>query len=41
MPLGYPSFAGWQPELITSGSVVAEDELEGYHMWQEAKGGYF
>ena len=41
MPLSYSSFGGWQPELITRGSVVAEDELEGYHMWQVAKGDYF
>jgi hypothetical protein len=41
MPLSCSSFAAWQPELISRGSVVAEDELEGYHMWQEAKGGYF
>jgi hypothetical protein len=41
MPLSHSSFIGWQPEVITRGSAVEEEELEGYRMWQEAEGGYF
>ncbi len=40
LPLSHASFADWHPQLICS-SEVAEDELEGYRMWEEAKGGYF
>ncbi len=40
MPLSFQSFAGWRPQPIGE-AVVASDELEGYHMWKEAKGGYF
>jgi hypothetical protein len=41
MPLSHTSFGGWQPELIVRGTGVAEEELEGYRMWQEAEAGYF
>jgi hypothetical protein len=41
LPLSYTSFSRWQPKRITRGSVVTEDELEGYHLWLEANGGYF
>lgn len=41
VPLSHQSFAGWQPELLARGELVAEEELEGYLMWQDAEGGYF
>jgi hypothetical protein len=41
MPLSHASFAGWAPQLIRRGEPVAEEELDGYRMWQEAEGGYF
>lgn len=40
MPLSRATYAEWQPELIARGSVD-EDELEGFRMWEEARGGYF
>lgn len=40
LPLSRESFSGWKPELIKVVPVVP-DELEGYKMWEEAKGGYF
>ena len=40
LPLSYASFAAWQPNLICQ-SEVAEEELEGYRIGDEAKGGYF
>ena len=39
-PISKSSFATWGAELIKVVSV-REDELEGYKMWVEAKGGYF
>jgi hypothetical protein len=41
IPLSHRSFIGWEPEIITRGTAVAEAELDGYRMWDEAKGGYF
>jgi hypothetical protein len=41
LPLSHASFATWQPELITRGPAVTEEELDGYRMWQDANGGYF
>jgi hypothetical protein len=40
MPLSHASFAGWAPEPICV-REVADDELEGYRMWQDAEAGYF
>ena len=40
MPVSRPSFATWRAQWIQASSV-AVDELEGYEMWREAKGGYF
>jgi len=40
MPLSHHSFRGWEPELMSHGTV-SEEELDGYRMWQEARGGYF
>ena len=40
VPLSYESYHGWQPEFIGRGTV-AEEELEGYRMWQDAQAGYF
>lgn len=40
LPLSRESFSGWKPVLIKVVPVVP-DELEGYKMWEEAKGGYF
>ena len=40
MPLAFPSFDTWQPELISRGNPVIEEELVGYRIWQEG-GGYF
>lgn len=39
-PISYESFRQWQPELIKV-VPVQPDELEGYRMWLDAKGGYF
>jgi hypothetical protein len=41
MPLSHAAFAAWQPQTLARGEAVAEEELEGYRTWQEAKGGYF
>ena len=41
LPLSHDAFAAWQPELITRGAAISEEELEGYRMWLEAEGGYF
>jgi hypothetical protein len=41
MPLSHATFATWQPELIARGTAVVDEELEGYRMWLDAKGGYF
>lgn len=40
MPFSYSSFLSWEPQAVGS-QPVSEDELRGYRMWQEAKGGYF
>lgn len=39
-PISKRSFAGWKAVYIQQSSVKKE-ELEGYAMWLEAKGGYF
>jgi hypothetical protein len=40
IPLRLEGFILWEPQLIQEGTVE-DDELEGYKIWQEAKGGYF
>ena len=40
MPLTHAAFASWEPVAMRREAVI-EEELEGYRMWQEAKGGYF
>jgi hypothetical protein len=40
LPLSYPAFAGWEPELMGH-APVSEEELDGFRMWEEARGGYF
>jgi hypothetical protein len=39
-PISKRSFAGWKAVFLQQ-SAVKDDELEGYKMWLEAKGGYF
>jgi hypothetical protein len=39
-PLSKKSFEGWKAMFFQQ-SAVKEEELEGYKMWLEAKGGYF
>ena len=39
-PISWRSFRTWGAEFVQASSV-AESELEGYRMWQEAEGGYF
>jgi hypothetical protein len=39
-PLSKKSFEGWKTTFFQQ-STVKEEELEGYRMWAEAKGGYF
>jgi hypothetical protein len=39
-PLSRKSFAGWKATFFQQ-STVKDEELEGYKMWVEAKGGYF
>lgn len=40
VPISRHSFASWGARFIKIVPVV-EEELEGYNMWKEAKGGYF
>jgi len=40
LPISHGSFAGWNAVFVQQSSVT-DDELEGYRMWAEAKGGYF
>jgi hypothetical protein len=40
LPLSKSSFTGWGVVFIKK-STVSSEELEGYRMWLEAKGGYF
>lgn len=40
LPISRQSFQGWRAVFFQQ-SAVKEDELEGYRMWLEAKGGYF
>ena len=39
-PISRQSFAGWKAVFFQQSTVKA-DELEGYKMWLDAKGGYF
>jgi hypothetical protein len=39
-PISKRSFTGWKAVFFQQ-SAVKEDELEGYKIWLEAKGGYF
>jgi hypothetical protein len=39
-PISWKSFATWGAKFVQQ-STVTEDELAGYRMWLEAKGGYF
>ena len=40
LPISKKSFAGWNASFFQQSSI-SEDELEGYKVWLEAKGGYF
>ena len=40
LPITHGNFRAWQPSLIGD-TVVTEEELEGYRMWRDGKGGYF
>ena len=40
MPISHRSFTTWNAVYFQP-SHVTEDELDGYRMWAEAKGGYF
>ena len=39
-PLSTRTFSSWNAVFIQQSSV-SDEELDGYRMWQEAKGGYF
>ena len=39
-PISKKSFDGWKATFVQQ-STVTEEELAGYKMWLEAKGGYF
>lgn len=39
-PVSKQSFVGWKATFVQQ-STVKEEELEGYKMWLEGKGGYF
>lgn len=39
-PISKQSFASWDVRFVQQ-STVTPEELEGYEMWREAKGGYF
>jgi hypothetical protein len=40
LPIAKKSFAGWNATFVQQ-AAVSEDELDGYKMWFENKGGYF
>ena len=40
LPLSKKTFEGWEPTFLQQSTVKAE-ELDGYNMWLDAKGGYF
>lgn len=40
MPMTYQRFLGWQPEPCGRADVQ-DEELEGYRIWLDSKGGYF
>ncbi len=40
IPVSYPTLATYKLLFVQS-SITREDQLEGYNMWFEAKGGYF
>jgi hypothetical protein len=40
MPLSHRAFASFQPQVMGE-QPVTEEELDGWHMWRDASGGYF
>ena len=40
LPIRPASFAAWQPRLVAM-TQVAGEELEGYEMWRQSRGGTF
>jgi len=40
LPLTHRAFAEWRPQYMAA-STVQPDELDGYHEWESAQGGYF
>ena len=40
LPLRPASWTAWRPELIAP-DAVAEDELDGYRLWRDQRGGLF
>jgi hypothetical protein len=40
LPISHRSFASWNAVFFQQ-LRVTDDELDGYRMWAEAKGGYF
>lgn len=41
LPIMAETFASWKPTYLQRGAEVVEGDLDGYRMWQEARGGYF
>ncbi len=39
-PISKKSFAAWHATFVQQ-STVSEEELDGYKVWLDAKGGYF
>jgi len=39
-PVSKKSFSGWKATFVQQ-STVKDEEMKGYKMWAEAKGGYF
>lgn len=40
VPLQHDAFEAWEPVLVRT-ETVSDDELEGYHIWLEHRGGIF
>jgi len=40
LPLTHRAFRAWKPVLLAE-NTIAENELEGYRAWKDAKGGFF
>ena len=40
LPLTFASFARWEPSFIVH-EAVGDNELEGFRIWDENRGGYF